>query len=161
MTRTSPQEAARPRPWRVLPTKPYARTNNPQRPGYDEATRQKAIERFAAGEDTKTIADDLGVSAITVRRWALADGHDRQPPALDGAALDRRSPARWTASRKLAVLREIRAARLTIDDACRRYGLSAEEIAEWQRRLRDGGSTGLRASVGGRRPTAPRTFANG
>ena len=40
---------------------------------------------------------------------------------------------RWTARRKHEVLKAIVAGQLSIDDACRRYRTSTEELGEWWR----------------------------
>jgi hypothetical protein len=40
---------------------------------------------------------------------------------------------RWVIRRKAEVVVAVRGGLLTLDDACRRYGLTAEEFAAWQR----------------------------
>src|SRR3954470_10160754 len=47
------------------------------------------------------------------------------------ADLRRGKPKRWTAQRKASVIRAIRRKIINVWDACERYDLSAEEIAEW------------------------------
>jgi hypothetical protein len=44
-------------------------------------------------------------------------------------------PQRWTAQRKAAVIWAIRRRVISVWDACERYDLSAEEVAEWERNL--------------------------
>ena len=39
---------------------------------------------------------------------------------------------RWVIRRKAEVVIAVRGGLLTLDDACRRYGLTAEEFAAWQ-----------------------------
>ena len=51
---------------------------------------------------------------------------------------------RWTASRKQQVLIAVDRGALTIEDAHRRYRLTAEEIEEWRRRLERHGPNGLK-----------------
>ena len=51
---------------------------------------------------------------------------------------------RWTASRKAELLRDLTRGDLTRAEAQARYGLSSDEIDEWDRRFRDHGYEGLR-----------------
>jgi transposase-like protein len=44
---------------------------------------------------------------------------------------------------------------LTVTEACRRYGLSPEEFAEWERHYEAEGLKGLRAGVRLRNPDYP------
>lgn len=54
--------------------------------------------------------------------------------------------ARWTPGRKAAVVEAVAAKRLSRQDACRQYGLSSEELVEWQRAYRRRGINGLRST---------------
>ena len=49
----------------------------------------------------------------------------------------------WTAQRKAAVLLAIHHKVISIWDACERYDLSAEELAEWERHLAPDTQRGL------------------
>jgi len=53
---------------------------------------------------------------------------------------------RWVARRKAAVLAALRDAAITIEEACRRYELSEEELRAWQRAFDAHGLPGLRAT---------------
>ena len=53
---------------------------------------------------------------------------------------------RWVASRKAQVVRAVRDGRLTLDEACERYGLSGEEFLCWQRMIERHGVQGLRVT---------------
>ena len=53
---------------------------------------------------------------------------------------------RWTARRKVAVVKAVRAGRLTPETACRTYGLSGEELAAWERLLDRHGPDGLKVT---------------
>lgn len=53
---------------------------------------------------------------------------------------------RWVASRKAAVVAAVRQGLITIEEACRRYELSEEEFASWQRAFETHGIAGLRVS---------------
>jgi transposase-like protein len=56
------------------------------------------------------------------------------------------STRRWVARRKAAVLRAIRSGAISVEEACRRYELSEEELLAWHRAFEAHGLPGLRAS---------------
>ena len=45
---------------------------------------------------------------------------------------------RWFAGRKARVVAAVQAGALSVSQACRRYGLSPEELREWERRYETG-----------------------
>jgi transposase-like protein len=51
---------------------------------------------------------------------------------------------RWVASRKAAVVAAVSSGMITIEDACRRYQMSEEELLAWQRAFETYGIAGLR-----------------
>jgi hypothetical protein len=53
---------------------------------------------------------------------------------------------RWTAARKAAVLLALTARVITTAEACRRYGLSEEELAQWFAVFKRYGLPGLRTT---------------
>jgi transposase len=53
---------------------------------------------------------------------------------------------RWVVRRKAAVLAAVRTGAITIEEACRRYRLSEEELRGWQRAFEAQGLAGLRAT---------------
>lgn len=53
---------------------------------------------------------------------------------------------RWVPSRKAAVLRAINEGHISLDEACRRWRLSLEEIQLWQRAVDRVGTPGLRVT---------------
>jgi hypothetical protein len=53
---------------------------------------------------------------------------------------------RWIPRRKAIVLAALRIGLLRIDEACERYGLSADEILSWQRLVERHGVTALRTT---------------
>jgi hypothetical protein len=53
---------------------------------------------------------------------------------------------RWVIRRKAEVVAAIRGGLLSVDDACRRYDLSEEEILSWQRLIESHGMMGLRTT---------------
>jgi hypothetical protein len=69
----------------------------------------------------------------------------------DGAPLDLRNlpeshKVRWVMRRKLEVLTAVRFGLLNIDDACKWYGISMEELLSWKSALDLFGPVGLHAS---------------
>lgn len=53
---------------------------------------------------------------------------------------------RWVARRKLQVVAAVRTGALSLDDACRRYSLSAEEFAAWEQAIDRHGPSALRVT---------------
>ena len=53
---------------------------------------------------------------------------------------------RWVARRKAAVLAALRGGGITMEEACRRYALSEEELLAWQRAFEAHGLPGLSAT---------------
>jgi transposase-like protein len=53
---------------------------------------------------------------------------------------------RWVARRKAAVVAALRSGAITLEEACRRYALSEEELLDWQRAFQAHGLAGLRAT---------------
>lgn len=54
---------------------------------------------------------------------------------------------RWVIRRKAEVVAGVRAGLLTLEEACKRYNLSAEEFQSWQRQFDRHGVNGLRATL--------------
>src|SRR5262245_33162011 len=68
---------------------------------------------------------------------------------------------RWVVRRKAAVVAAVRAGRITIEEALRRYQLTEEEYQSWERAFETHGLPGLRATRvqqyrGPRPPRGPR-----
>ncbi len=57
---------------------------------------------------------------------------------------------RWHTHRKAQVVAGVHKGLISLEDACRRYRLSAEEFASWQRLIEDHGLLGLRVTYGKR-----------
>jgi Protein of unknown function (DUF1153) len=53
---------------------------------------------------------------------------------------------RWVIRRKAEVVAAVRGGLLTLDEACERYNLTAEEFLGWQRAISRYGIAGLRAT---------------
>ena len=51
---------------------------------------------------------------------------------------------RWVPGRKMQVVAALAEGRLTVEAACRRYGLTPEEIERWQSQARRHGKAGLK-----------------
>jgi hypothetical protein len=65
-------------------------------------------------------------------------------PPLKG--LPHPNTKRWVVRRKAAVVAAVRTGRITIDEACRVYQLSEEELLSWERGFELYGLAGLRAT---------------
>ena len=61
---------------------------------------------------------------------------------------------RWVARRKAAVVAAVSSGTLTIEEACRRYHMSKEELLAWQRAFESHGMAGLRAGYVQQHPSA-------
>lgn len=68
------------------------------------------------------------------------------PPGLDRDGLPPADTVRWVPSRKAAVLNAINGGRISLDEACRRWSLSVEELQLWQRAMDKVGTPGLRVT---------------
>src|SRR5215467_3597703 len=53
---------------------------------------------------------------------------------------------RWVVRRKAAVVAAVRSGRITIEEACRTYQLSEEELLSWERAFETHGLAGLRVT---------------
>jgi len=53
---------------------------------------------------------------------------------------------RWVARRKAAVVEAVRRGRMTVDMACKRWNLTAEELASWSSAVDRHGLTGLKTT---------------
>jgi hypothetical protein len=75
---------------------------------------------------------------------AHAIGPDGLPMILDD--LPPANTKRWVARRKAQVVSGVRAGLLSLEDACRRYTLTAEEFLSWSRAVDRHGVRGLRVT---------------
>jgi transcriptional regulator of nitric oxide reductase len=62
--------------------------------------------------------------------------HDLPPP----------DTSRWVVRRKAQVVFGVQAGLLSLEDACRRYNLTSEEYASWERLIERHGIRGLRVT---------------
>jgi transposase-like protein len=53
---------------------------------------------------------------------------------------------RWSARRKAAIVNAVRDGSISLEEACRRYQLSAEEFLAWQRAIETHGVGALRVT---------------
>jgi Protein of unknown function (DUF1153) len=85
-----------------------------------------------------------GLSALpSLTAKPLADGRNRAPLVNNLPSPDTK---RWVIGRKAAVLAAVRNGAITIEDACRFYQLSEEELLSWARAFEIHGADGLRAT---------------
>ncbi|MEM9989619.1 MAG: DUF1153 domain-containing protein [Pseudomonadota bacterium] len=66
--------------------------------------------------------------------------------ALTIADLPPASTKRWVIRRKAEVVSAVRGGLLSLESACERYSLTAEEYASWERAIDRHGMQGLRAT---------------
>jgi Protein of unknown function (DUF1153) len=62
------------------------------------------------------------------------------------ALLPPRSTTRWTARRKAEIVAAVHSGLISLNVACRRYNLTSEEFASWQRLFEKHGVPGLRVT---------------
>ena len=67
-----------------------------------------------------------------------------EPLTLD--SLPSPDTTRWVVRRKAEVVAAVAGGLLTVDEACKRYSLSVEEFAAWQRAVDRSGMPGLRVT---------------
>ena len=77
-------------------------------------------------------------------RPAYVIGPDGQALTLDN--LPPVGTQRWVLSRKAAVVAAVRGDLLSMDEACRRYNLTMDELTGWMRAMERSGFAGLRAT---------------
>jgi hypothetical protein len=78
-----------------------------------------------------------GPRAVTLPDGTVMTRADLPPP----------DTARWVASRKLAVVRGVLYGLISQETALSRYGLSAEEFAEWVRAFSQHGEAALKVTA--------------
>ncbi|MCX7645570.1 MAG: DUF1153 domain-containing protein [Rhodobacteraceae bacterium] len=66
---------------------------------------------------------------------------------LTRADLPPEDTRRWVASRKAVVVKAVTAGLISADEACRRYGLSAEELESWCAAVARYGEQALKATA--------------
>ena len=76
----------------------------------------------------------------------MTDNREAAPARAAEFDLPAAETKRWVARRKALVVAAVRAGALSLDDACRRYGLTVEEFLGWQNSIERHGLAGLRAT---------------
>jgi len=84
------------------------------------------------------------MSEVRRKRENVVIGPEGTP--LTMANLPKPDTVRWVIRRKAEVVAAVRGGLLTLDGACERYGLSAEEFLAWQRTIEAHGLAGLRTT---------------
>jgi two-component system cell cycle response regulator CtrA len=100
-------------------------------------------EKLAGGGDWHSIRKDAAVMTKNrIPRNPTKDGAFRQ---IEGIAVDLPPPEtkRWVPRRKAAIVNAVRSGAVSLEEVCRRYELSVEEIITWQRAIEAHGVTGL------------------
>lgn len=93
----------------------------------------KRRSRGRVGDDDRPVLRIEPLSELTVNMVSI------DPPPPPGVV-------RWVPKRKAAVVAAILSGRMTIEEACDRYGLSAEEILSWRNHIERFGVKSLRTT---------------
>lgn len=88
---------------------------------------------------------DTVFPALAGRRDRPLDS-GRAAPGARKVPLPPQGTLRWVARRKAAVVEAVKSGQIAFDEACRLYGLSAEEFQSWQRQIERHGTGGLRVT---------------
>jgi hypothetical protein len=92
-----------------------------------------------------SVADGANLrAAVDVQSTHNGSADEGHGPAI--ASLPPPTTKRWVIRRKAAVVAAVRAGVLSLEEACQRYHLSAEEFLSWQRLIDRHGMRGLRAT---------------
>jgi hypothetical protein len=86
--------------------------------------------------------DTRQLPAASKRRTVI--GPLGEPLTLD--SLPSPDTSRWVVRRKAEVVAAVNGGLLSIDEVCRRYNLTLEELASWQRAVDRSGMAGLRVT---------------
>jgi transposase-like protein len=97
----------------------------------DQAERDDACER---GAGARIESEGRARVTITISRQFDAQATDGLPDV---------NTARWTARRKMSVLRAAAAGQITAEEIARRYAISPEELDTWSRDYAERGLFGL------------------
>ena len=96
---------------------------------------QNLIETVTS--QTRPMAAPTGVPASVIGPEGQRITRDSLPPA---------NTKRWVIRRKAEVVAAVRGGLLTLEEACTRYMLTAEEFQSWQRAIEQHGLPGLRTT---------------
>jgi hypothetical protein len=99
----------------------------------------------AVGEEVgETLMSETNMPTATADRPRSFVGPDGKVLTLDD--LPPPETQRWVARRKAEVVAAVRAGLLSLEDACTRYNLSAEEFLGWEAAIEKHGLGGLRVT---------------
>ena len=94
---------------------------------------------------TDSSLGEVAPSASFYRRMSIPSD---EPPVQESlmASLPPPDTKRWVVRRKAAVVAAVRGGGITIEEACRYYQLSEEELLSWERAFETHGLAGLRTT---------------
>lgn len=110
----------------------------------DASVRKSANARNKSRSDVKSMVGVVANSNAAGNREPFVIGPDGT--ALTIADLPPASTKRWVIRRKAEVVAAVRGGLLSLESACERYSLTAEEYASWERAIDRYGMQGLRAT---------------
>ena len=114
---------------------------------YDEETRRRAAELFAAGRGRESVARELGASRKAVEQWQAT----YRAVGLEGLLNMGRKQAVYDYGTKVAAARAVVEEGMTKPGAMERFGIaSMTPLKRWCRLYREGGAEALRPKPKGR-----------
>jgi hypothetical protein len=107
--------------------------------------REMALSSLSGRVSTDASSGEAAPSAPLYPRTSIRSD---EPPVQASlvASLPPRDTKRWVVRRKAAVVAAVRGGGITVEEACRYYRLSEEELLSWTRAFETHGLAGLRAT---------------
>ena len=99
-----------------------------------------------SGQLPSDSSSDEVAPRASAHRWTNIRTDEPPAQALLVASLPPPDTKRWVVRRKAAVVAAVRGGRISIEEACRYYQLSEEELLSWERAFETHGLAGLRAT---------------
>jgi Protein of unknown function (DUF1153)/Sigma-70, region 4 len=125
----------------------YEEVANVMRGSLASIRRDLARARQCLREAAGIIDDGRELKLIERAERRITEEIQRMKRAEPSAAeLPSPNPRRWVPRRKAAVVIAVQTGKITLEEACNRYQLSAEEFFAWKRALATHGLPGLRAT---------------
>ena len=108
------------------------------------APAQMEIPTLSGQLPSDSSSDEVATSSVS--RWTNIRTDEPPVQALLMASLPPPDTKRWVVRRKAAVVAAVRGGGISIEEACRYYQLSEEELLSWERAFETHGLAGLRAT---------------
>jgi hypothetical protein len=118
-------------------------------PGNGGHEREMALSSLSDHRPTDaSLGESSGEAAPSASLYPRTSIRSDEPPVQASlmASLPPRDTKRWVVRRKAAVVAAVRTGGITVEEACRYYRLSEEELLSWTRAFETHGLAGLRAT---------------